>query len=223
MGCQKEIAAQIRDQKADYYLALKGNHKDLHNTVQQFFERSRANKWQFDEGVLARPIEHWQCRSVEKGHGRKEIRRCFVVQAATAWLTQEQLGEWAGLAYVACVERERIIQGKTTVEQRYFLTSLEVSNTQKKFILKQILHGVRSNWGIENQQHWLLDVAFREDDSRVRRDNAPANFATLRRLALALVTQDKSMKASKRTKRLKAGWDNDYLLTLLAGQTEANG
>ena len=220
MGCQRDIAQQIQDQKADYCLALKGNHKDLHNTVQQFFTRSRSNQWHFDEGVLARPIEYWSCQSLEKGHGRIERRRCFVVRAATAWLTEEQLSAWSGLSCVACVESERTIRGVTTVEQRYFLTSL--SPTSKKSIAKQVLRGVRSHWGIENHQHWLLDVAFREDDSRIRRDNAPANFATLRRLALALVTKDTTTKASKRIKRLKAGWDNDYLLTLLAGQTEAN-
>lgn len=145
-----------------------------------------------------------------------------VVRAATAWLTEEQLSAWAGLSCVACVESERTIGGVRTVEQRYFLTSLSPSEIKAKSVAKQVLHGVRSHWGIENQQHWLLDVAFREDDSRVRRDNAPANFATLRRLALALVTRDKTSKASKRIKRLKAGWDNDYLLTLIAGQTEVN-
>jgi predicted transposase YbfD/YdcC len=125
----------------------------------------------------------------------------------------------AGLACVACVESERTIQGKTTVEQRYFLTSLTPPSAGSRSVAKQVLRAVRSHWGIENQQHWLLNVAFREGASRVQRDNAPANLATLRRLALALVTQEKTTKASKRTKRLKAGWDNDYLLTLLAGQT----
>jgi predicted transposase YbfD/YdcC len=96
MGCQKEIAAQIYERKADYCLALEGNHPDLHNTVRNFFTRSPASEWRFDEGVLARPIEYWRCQSREKGHVRMETRRCYVARAATAWLTEEQLSAWPG-------------------------------------------------------------------------------------------------------------------------------
>lgn len=222
MGCQKEIAEQIHRQGGDYCLALKANHKDLHNTVEQFFIRSRANNWKFDEGVFACPIKHRQCQSQEKGHGRIEIRRCFVVEAATAWLTEEQICAWKGLSCVACVESERTVRNKTTIERRYFLTSLSLAAKKGKSLAREILQGVRSHWSIENNLHWVMDVAFREDDSRVRRDNAPANLASLRRLALALVKQDTSITASLKAKRLKAGWDNDYLLALLAGQTEEN-
>ena len=239
MGCQREIAAQIIDQKGDSCLALKGNQSGMHDTIRQFFERSRDRDWQFDEGVLARPIPYYYAQTTEKGHGRIETRRCFVVAAATAWLTHEQLEAWAGLSSVACVESERTIQGKTVTEQRYFLTSLQSGDTPAavkrgqgaqgtkarpevgattRHIAKELLRGVRSHWGIENALHWVLDVGFREDESRVRRGNAPNNLATLRRLSVSLVRADKTIAAGVKARRLRAGWDAAYLLTLLAGQ-----
>ena len=140
---------------------MKGNQGDLHETVEQFFTRSRASRrkprrsvgdWLFDEGVLARPIQHWQCQSRVKEHGRLEIRRCFVVEARTAWLTEEQLKAWPGLSRVACVESERTIRGKATIGQCYFLTSLSIG-TKGESLTNEILRGVRSHWSIENNLH----------------------------------------------------------------------
>lgn len=125
MGCQRALAEQIVEQKGDYCLALKGNQKDLYNTVTAFFTTSRANDWHFGEGVLARSIEHFVYQSVEDGHGRRETRRCFVAEAKDAWLTEEQLVNWAGLACVVCVESERTIRSRhgkapiITLQQRY--------------------------------------------------------------------------------------------------------
>ena len=106
-----------------------------------------------DEGVLARPIQHWQCQSRAKEHGRLEIRRCFVVEARTAWLTEDQLSAWSGLSCVACVESERTIRGKATIEQCYFLTSLSLTGEKGRSIAREVLRGVRSHWVIENNLH----------------------------------------------------------------------
>ena len=99
-----------------------------------------------DEGILARPIQHWQCQSRAKEHGRLEIRRCFVVEARTAWLTEDQLSAWPGLSCVACVESKRTIRGKATIGQCYFLTSLSIG-TKGESLANEILRGVRSHWG----------------------------------------------------------------------------
>ena len=223
MGCQTKIAEQIIEQKSDYVLALKANQGTLFAEAKRFFTASRERGWHFDEGVLARPIEHWQCQSAEKGHGRIEIRRCFVVRAESLWLTAETLSAWRGLRYVACIESERTVRGKTSVEQRYFLTSLSPAGKNPGNIALQILSAVRNHWGVENRLHWVLDVAFREDHSRIRKGNAVQNMATLRRLTQSVLQRDKTVNIGVAGKRLKAGWDNDYLLSLLTGQNQQTG
>ena len=206
MGCQKEVARLVQEKGGDYVLALKGNHPNLHESVRRFFEQSRQNEWRTGFGNVA----HRHCWTQEKGHGRIEIRRCWVVDTDIAWLDPD--GQWAGLASVAAVECERRVgagaSAKTTVEVRYFLSSLRGS-------ARQVLRAVRRHWGIENNLHWTLDLAFREDESRVRKDHAGENLATLRKLALNLLKRETTAKVGIAIKRAKAGWDNQYLAKIL--------
>jgi predicted transposase YbfD/YdcC len=204
MGCQKTIAKQVVEQGGDYVLALKRNHGNLYESVVQFFERSRQSGWRTGLGNIA----HRYCCTTEKGHGRIETRRCFVVDADIAWLDPDQ--EWSNLRSVALVERERRVGHKVSVEVRYFLCSLAGIGSAR-----QLQRAVRRHWHTENRQHWVLDVSFREDDCRIRKDNAAQNMAALRRLALNLLGQEKSAGVGVKNKRCRAGWDSDYLERVL--------
>ncbi len=147
-------------------------------------------------------------QSQDYDHGRQELRRCWATEQVH-WLdeTDEQQA-WAGLRSVVKVESQRTIAGKTTIECRFFLSSLPAN-------AKQLLSAVREHWGIENSLHWVLDMAFMEDASRVRRDHSPQNLATLRHLALNLLRQEKTDKNGVKNRRLRAGWDNDYLIKVI--------
>jgi predicted transposase YbfD/YdcC len=210
MGCQKQIARQIKDQGGDYVLALKANHGNLYESVRQFFECSRRSDWRTGFGNVA---HRYHTSSTQKGHARIETRRCWLVDEDIGWLDPEQA--WAGLKSVALVERERRVGQQVSVEARYFLCSLAGS-------ARQVLRAVRRHWHIENRQHWVLDVSFREDDCRIRKDNAAQNMAGLRRLALNLLGQETSVKVGVKTKRHRAGWDNDYLEQVLIGSAASS-
>jgi predicted transposase YbfD/YdcC len=201
MGCQKEIAQRILHSGGDYVLSLKGNQGRLCESVRHYFEAMRACGWRTGFGSVA----HGFAQSVEKGHGRIETRRCWLIQQV-AWLDPEDA--WAGLRSVAAVECERRVGEKVSLEVRYFISSLTGS-------AKQVLRAVRAHWGIENRLHWVLDVSFGEDHSRIRKDNAPENMAMLRHLALNLLGQERSAKVGVKTKRCRAGWDEAYLETIL--------
>ena len=203
MGCQRAIAKQIVDKKADYVLALKGNQSTLHEDVKSFFEDARAHE--FSPRNEERRIEHGYYETVEKDHGRIETRRCWMVTGLD-WL--EQKDEWAGLASIGAVESERRIGEKVTRETRYFVSSLQGS-------ARKFARAVRAHWGIENRLHWALDVALGEDDCGIWQDHAPENLASLRKIALNLLRQDKKNKRGLRARSKKASWDNDYLLRLL--------
>jgi predicted transposase YbfD/YdcC len=198
MGAQKEIAHQIIEAGGDYVLSLKGNQGNLHQDVEQLFEWARK--------IDFKDIPHEFHQTLDGNHGRIELRRHWLI-GDVEHLIDAQL--WKGLKRVGMVEAERRLPGKpTTLERRYYLLSLEGN-------AEQFAQAVRSHWGIENQVHWVLDVAFNEDASRVRKDHAPENLALVRHIALNLLRQDNSAKGGIKAKRLKAGWDNDYLERIL--------
>ena len=199
MGAQTAIAQQIIEQEADYILSLKGNQGDLHQDVEQLFDWAMTT--QFKE------IPHESYQTVEKGHGRLEIRRHYLLGSVEHLLNAER---WRGLKRVGMIEAERRLEGQpTSRERRYYLLSLDGD-------VQRFATAVRSHWGIENQLHWCLDVAFDEDQSRIRSGHAPENMTLMRKIALNLLAKEDSVKVGKKAKRLKAGWDNDYLLKILA-------
>lgn len=194
-GCQKKIAKQIISQGGDYVFALKGNQSKLQDDADHFFNACLCVGLNEDEWDMH--------RTEERGHGRNEVRSCFVTTNLRDLHTH---GEWKGMKTLIVVDRERTIAGKTTRERQYYISSW-VSSAEK------LLQVIRSHWSIENSCHWVLDMAFREDESRVRIGHAQANMATLRRLALnALRKTTTGSKVGVETKRLAAAWDNDYLL-----------
>jgi predicted transposase YbfD/YdcC len=198
MGCQTEIAAQVIEQEADYVLSLKGNQGTLYEEVEEYF--AWAEKIEFKD------LEYDYCATLEKDHGRIEGRRCWVTED-TDWFTGK--AEWAGLRSFIMVEAEREVVGQAaTVERRYFISSLPAD-------AKQSLRAVRGHWQVENSLHWVLDVAFREDACRTRTGHAPENLATLRHMAVNLLKQERSCKLGVKSKRLKAGWDEGYMLKVL--------
>jgi predicted transposase YbfD/YdcC len=199
MGCQKAIAQQIVEQEAEYVLALKQNHGTLYAAVVEQFEEARHTT---SEASTLQAYE-----TEEQRHGRVEIRRHWTLEAR---LDLVQKDAWAQLRCFGMVESERHLNGQVTIEQRYYIASLP--NDVKLFA-----HAVRAHWGIENCVHWVLDVAFREDESRVRVGHAPENFAVLRHIALNLLRHDTSTKLGIHNKRLKAGWDDAYLANLVFG------
>lgn len=199
MGCQREIAKKIVDKKGDYVFCLKGNHESLHDEVKFFFDECKSADYQ--------EVEHRYFETVEKEHGRIEIRRCWVVEDdAIKWLERED--QWPGMRSIAVVESERRIRGKTTVETRYFISSLKGS-------AEKVARAVREHWAIENSLHWVLDVTFNEDMSRIRKDNAPENLSILRKIALNAIKKEQTCKVSVRRRVKRAGWDNSYLELVL--------
>jgi predicted transposase YbfD/YdcC len=199
MGCQKEVARTIRGRGADYVLALKGNHEHLFEQVRAFWHGACARGMKGD-GI--RSHREWS-----QGHGRTEARRCWATSDLT-WLEGRQ--EWEGLRSVVLIESERFIGESLSVEERYYVSSLPAD-------ARHLNEAVRSHWGVENSLHWVLDVTFDEDRSRIRKENAPENFGLLRRLALCLLKKESTSKRSIKGKRLKASWDEGYLLRVLCG------
>jgi predicted transposase YbfD/YdcC len=202
IGCHAEIAAQIAAQGADYVLALKANQPTLHEAVAILFREGRAHGF----GREA----HDYRRTSEKNHGRIEVRQVWTVDDPAVITYLDPQGAWPRLRSVAMVVAERRLGPATSRETRYYLSSLPGDAAT-------VGAAVRGHWGIENRLHWVLDIAFREDESRVRHGHADQNLAVLRRLALNLLRQDATAKIGVKAKRLKAGWDQDYLLKLLAG------
>lgn len=205
MGTQKEIASQIVDAGADYVLALKGNHPELYGEVTKTFEH------------LGGSSQHPFTQQLDAGHGRIETRRCCVLDVTDPtfdWILPEDLQPWKGLSSVIMVEAQRMTPKGTSLERRYYISSLRLKDCSSEK-MNQI---IRSHWAIENSLHWSLDVTFKEDQSRIRTEAADQNLSIIRRLVLNILKKDKSTKLGLQNKRLKAGWDEKYLLKILEGE-----
>lgn len=204
MGCQKKIAANIIDKHADYVLALKGNHAAIHEEIQEFFaDAVLPCATQCADSVAEGTMDFFQ--TVEKNHGRVETRRCWQ-STDIDWCQDKAL--WRGLKSIGMVESIRNVKGTSSIERRFFLSSLPLD-------AQRFAKAVRDHWGVENSLHWSLDVTFGEDDSRARTMNAGQNLATLRRIAINLITKDRSKKCSQRQKRIFAALDPGFLKHLL--------
>ena len=208
MGCQKNIAKEIKEADAEYVLSLKGNQDTIHREVKEFLDDAlvESKTWRppgAQPGVQA-PLLATK-KVVEKDHGRLETREYFQ-SAELDWLADRS--KWEGLQTVGMVQATREINGKTSIERRYYLSSLPLD-------IDRFARAVRSHWGIENKLHWVLDVHMGEDQSRARSGYAAENLATLRRLALNLLKSEKTKKRGIRGKQNYASWDHAYLLKLL--------
>lgn len=198
MGCQKEIVKEIAEKGADYIISLKGNQGNLHQDIKDYLDWVERTKF--------REIAFDYCETLEKGHGRIEQRRCWITEEIQ-WLEKRE--DWKNLKSVIMVEAVReVIGGEKTVERRYFISSLGAN-------AKETLRAVRGHWAIENELHWCLEIGFREDECRTRTGNAAENPAIIRHLGINLLKQEKSCKQGIKSKRLKAGWDESYLLKIL--------
>lgn len=199
MGCQKEIVKLISEREADYIITLKKNQGNLYKDVEQLFKEAIRTGF---EG-----FEYSTYKTQEHAHGREEIRHYLMLTNIQSRLDPKQ--KWEKLNSVGLVEYVRTRDGKTTVETRYYISSLP--NNAK--LLEQ---SIRSHWGVENSLHWVLDVALGEDDCRLRKDNAPQNFAVIRHIAVNLLSRENSSKLGVKNKQFRAAMDNDYLIKVLS-------
>jgi predicted transposase YbfD/YdcC len=194
MGCQKDIAAPIRAAGGDYVLALKDNQPTLYADVQQLFLAGLDNDFA--------NITHHSCHTVDEGHGRVEHRYYHVIPVPEE--LSKKHPDWQDWRSVGMVYSERTVgKQETSSEVRFFINSLKPK-------VKTFARAVRGHWGIENSLHWVLDVSFREDESRLRKDHAPENLALVRRMAVALLKKETTAKGGIACKRKQAGWNNDY-------------
>lgn len=197
IGTQKHVAWTIREHHAHYVLALKENHRKLFEDTRWLFDHAQSLNWM--------GVEHSYAKTLDQGHGRVEMRECWVL-GDLGFL--EDRGAWRDLNAVVWVRASRVVGDATSVQDRFFITSLPADAAR-------VLRAVRSHWGVENGLHWVLDVAFGEDDSRVRAGFAQANLAAVRRLAVSVLKRDVSVGGGVGTKRFRAGLDEAYLLRLL--------
>lgn len=206
MGCQTAIAEQLIGQGADYVLALKGNQETIAEAVADSFALAPATAF-----VDLAAGTHATWRTVEKDHGRIEVRQSWTISDPEILAYVDPIGAWAGLRSIGMVEAERRISEKASVETRFYLSSYAAAPTAERFA-----RAVRRHWGIENELHWVLDIAFREDETRTHAGHSAENFAVLRHIALNLLRQERTARVGIKAKRLKAGWDESYLQTILA-------
>lgn len=198
--CQTETVETIVDKGADYVLPVKENQPRLLEALQGLFDDPAEMRW----------VKCDYHRTENRGHGRVEIRECWSTSDREYLNYIATLAEWRGLQSIAMIQSERQLGDQTTVSRRYFISSL-------KGDAELLLQAVRGHWGIENKVHWVLDIAFREDDCRIRKGNGAENFAVLRHIALNLLRRETSAKRSIKGKRMKAALDDKYLLKVLTG------
>ena len=205
MGCQKEIARQVKEQGGEYVLSLKGNQGKLAKEVEHHFECAERDQFAL--------LDHDTHTTVDGEHGRVETRRYDVI-GDVGWLDPKN--QWGGLAAVGRVVSEREVKstGVKSRETRYYLMS-------QRFTAEEFAKASRRHWGIENSLHWILDVAFNEDACQVHAGHAAENFTVLRHIALGLLKQGTRIKRGIKTRRKVAGWDENYLLELLKGDFHA--
>ena len=196
MGCQRAIAQKIVDKKADYILALKGNQGALRRDVELFVAEQNAKD--FKDTTISR------AETIDGDHGRIETRAVTVIHDIE-WLQEQHA--WPGMKSVVMVESTREISGKTERETRFYITSLVL-------LANQLASLVRDHWAVENSLHWVLDMVFRDDECRLRTEHAPANFTTLKHMALNLIRRVKT-KDSIRLRRKVAAWDDEFLVSLV--------
>lgn len=200
MGCQTDIAQQIIALGGDYVLALKGNQSRLYTHAVEWFDYALQHGFHLVG-------DHDYAKTVNKGHGRIEIRECWLIRDTPVIQEfREQYG-WVGLRTLVMVRRQREIAGKRTEEISYYISSLMEGAVD-------ILYAVRRHWAVENECHWVLDVVFDEDRSRIRLGDSPENFSLLRQMAISILKQDKS-KGSLKGKRFKAALNDDFRAQLI--------
>lgn len=201
MGCLPKIATQIKERDGEYVLALKANQGTMYQDVVDLFDDAETTGF----AELVHDTHH----SVDKGHGRLEHRQYWTIAdpACIAYLNAKQT--WMGLRSVGMVEAQRRVGEQVSTERRYYLMSLPGD-------ARAFGAAVRSHWGVENGLHWVLDIAFQEDASRMRKDHSQQNFVVLRHMALNLLKQERTAKCGIKARRLKAGWSDDYLHKVLA-------
>jgi predicted transposase YbfD/YdcC len=204
LHCQKATAEAVRDAGADYVIALKDNQPTLCRDVTDFFVAA------LDRDFAG--IPHRYLKTVDRDHGRYEVRHYYVVGVPEEIAAKHG---WRDLRSLGMVYSERRVGDEEPADEtRFYVSSLRPQ-------VRPFAEAVRSHWGIENSLHWVLDVTFREDASRLRKDHGPENLGLLRRLAVSLLQQDTQTKASMKVKRKMAGWDDDYLLSLILGSAKA--
>jgi predicted transposase YbfD/YdcC len=201
IGCQKEIAQQITDQKGDYVLAVKENQGNLHEDIEHLCQLYLRHE---------QPMEYFTdyAKTINKDHDRIEIRECWTLPASAYQSGIRNLNDWAKVSTVVMIRRERRLSDRTEICTRYFIASLEA--TAERF-----LKIVREHWGIENSVHWVLDVAFNEDRVRLHKDHGAQNLAIIHHIVLNLLRNEKSAKGSFHAKRMRCALDENYLRKVL--------
>jgi predicted transposase YbfD/YdcC len=200
IGCQTAIASEIREAGANYVLAVKDNQPTLHDDIRQIFTEGLENDFA--------NFEHHSHHTEEQGHGRVEKRDYHVVAVPEAFA--ERHADWKDVHSIGMVFCERQVGDKEpSLETRVFISSLRPK-------VRTFAHAVRNHWGIETSLHWVLDVAFREDESRLRKDHGPENMGLIRRLAASLLHNETTVEVGVGCKRKRAGWNDDYLLKVLS-------